>query len=457
VDTEADSGVGYSRCSPPAFLPLTFVLATIMTAIPKWMSAEDAVKPIQSNQRIFLHGSASTPIYLMNALAKRASELRDVELVNITTMGDSALFDVAFRKSFYFNALFVSNNLRGLINEGRGDYVPVFLSEISRLFELGYMPLDAAFVQVSPPDAHGFCSLGTSVDVARSAVRSAKYVVAQVNQSIPRTHGDSIVHISEIDALVKHSAPLPELNYGESLVEADRKIGEHIATLIDDGATLQMGIGSIPDAVLQCLGNHKNLGVHTEMFSEGLIPLIEQGVVTNSLKKNHRGKIVASFATGTRRLYDYVDDNPLFSFLEASYVNDTAIIRKNPKVTAINSAIEIDLTGQVCADSIGTYHFSGVGGQMDFIRGASLSEGGKPIIALQSVTPKGISKIAPFLKEGAGVVSTRAHIQYVVTEYGVANLYGKSLLQRARMLRDIAHPGHWEMLDKAIFERWGRK
>lgn len=426
-----------------------------MTAIsPKWMSAEEAVRPIQSNQRVFLHGSACTPLYLMDALARRADELERVEFVNITTMGDSLLFDPKFKDSFFFNALFVSANLRKIVNEGRGDYVPVFLSEISRLFERGHLPLDAAFVQVSPPDKHGFCSLGTSVDAARSAVRWAKYVVAQVNPKIPRTHGDGIVHVSEIDALVSHESDLPEMNYGEKLSEADMQIGSFIAELIEDGATLQMGIGSIPDAVLKSLGGHKNLGVHTEMFSEGLIPLIEQGVVDNSLKRKHRGKIVTSFATGTRRLYDYVDDNPLFTFLEADYVNDTAVIRQNPKVTAINSAIEIDLTGQVCADSIGTYHFSGVGGQMDFIRGASLSQGGKPIIALQSVTPKGVSKITPFLKQGAGVVSTRAHVQYVVTEFGVANLYGKSLLQRARMLRDIAHPDHRETLDKAIFERF---
>ena len=388
----------------------------------KWMSADEAVKPIGSNQRIFLHGSASTPVYLMDALARRAGELRDVELVNITTMGQSDLFKPEYKDSFFFNALFVSANLRGIIREGRGDYVPVFLSEISRLFERGYLPLDAAFLQVSPPDAHGFCSLGTSVDVARSAVRSARYVVAQVNKYIPRTHGDGIVHVSEIDALVAHDTPLPELNYGENLSDADMRIGKYIAEIIEDGATLQMGIGSIPDAVLRCLDDHKNLGVHTEMFSEGLIPLIESGVVNNKNKRKHPGKVVTSFATGTRRLYDFVDDNPLFAFLEAAYVNDTSVIRQHPKVTAINSAIEIDLTGQVCADSIGTMHFSGVGGQMDFIRGASLSEGGKPIVALQSLTPRGVSKIVPYLKEGAGVVTTRAHVQYVVTEFGVVNL-----------------------------------
>jgi acyl-CoA hydrolase len=293
------------------------------------------------------------------------------------------------------------------------------------------------------------------VDVARSAIRNAKVVIAQVNPKLPRTHGDSIIHVKDITALAYGDESLPEVNYGDSLTPEDLRIGQYIAELIEDGATLQMGIGSIPDATLRALTNHKNLGVHTEMFSDGLIPLIESGVVNNSCKRKHRGKVVSSFAVGSRVMYDFIDDNPIFTFLEASYVNDTAVIRQNPKVTAINSAIEIDITGQVCADSIGTYHFSGVGGQMDFIRGASLSEGGKPIIALPSITPKGVSKIVPFLKEGAGVVTTRAHVQYVVTEYGVANLYGKNLHQRAKMLRDIAHPDHRAALDKAIVERFG--
>lgn len=423
--------------------------------IPNWTSAQEAVKNVQSGNRVFLHGSACTPIELMNALADRASSLKAVELVNITTIGASKLTLPEYQSSFYFNCLFVSDSLRAAVDERRGDYVPVFLSEISRLFERGFLPLDVAMVQVSPPDRHGFCSLGTSVDVARSAVRSAKCVIALVNRHIPRTHGDGIMHISEADALVEHEQLLPELDYGAHLTEADMRIGKYVADLIDDGATLQMGIGSIPDAVLKSLTGHKDLGVHTEMFSDGLLPLIESGVVNNRFKKKHRGKVVSSFAVGTRKLYDMVDDNPLFTFLEASYVNDTAVIRQNPKVTAINSAIEIDLTGQICADSIGVRQFSGVGGQMDFIRGASLSDGGKPIIAMQSVTPKGVSKIVPFLKEGAGVVTTRAHTQYVVTEYGVAQLYGKNLRQRAQALRDIAHPEHRESLDKAIFERWG--
>ncbi len=419
------------------------------------ITLKEAVSLIQSDSRVFVHGSAATPLALLRALSERASELRNVELVNITTLGSTPITNPEFRESFYFNSLFVSQNIRPVIVDRRGDYIPVFLSEISRLFDNGYLPLDAALIMVSPPDRHGYCSLGPSVDVARSAIRNAKVVIAQVNPNLPRTHGDSFIHVNDITAMALGDEPLPEVNYGEALSPEDLKIGHFIAELIEDGATLQMGIGSIPDATLRALTNHKHLGVHTEMFSDGLIPLIESGVVDNSRKRKHRGKVVSSFAVGSRSMYDFIDDNPIFTFLEASYVNDTAVIRQNPKVTAINSAIEIDITGQVCADSIGTYHFSGVGGQMDFIRGASLSEGGKPIIALPSVTPKGVSKIVPFLKEGAGVVTTRAHVQYVVTEHGVANLYGKNLHQRAKMMRDIAHPDHRAALDKAIYERFG--
>lgn len=419
------------------------------------VTIQDAIALIHSDSRVFIHGSAASPLALMRALADRAGDLRNVELVGITNLGDTPLTDARFKDSFYFNSLFVSNSIRPAVAERRGDYIPVFLSEISRLFDRGYLPLDAAMVMVSPPDRHGFCSLGPSVDVARSAVRNAKTVIAQVNPKLPRTHGDGIIHVRDITALCYYDEDLPEVNYGGTLTPEDLRIGHYIADLIEDGATLQMGIGSIPDATLRALSNHKHLGVHTEMFSDGLIPLIESGVVDNSRKRKHRGKVLSSFAVGTRKMYDFIDDNPLFTFLEASYVNDTAVIRQNPKVTAINSAIEIDITGQVCSDSIGTFHFSGVGGQMDFIRGASLSDGGKPIIAMQSVTPKGVSKIVPFLKQGAGVVTTRAHVQYVVTEFGVANLYGKNLHQRAKLLRDIAHSNHHEALDMAIFERFG--
>jgi len=418
------------------------------------MSAEEALKIIKSNDRVFVHGSAATPIYLLNKLVDRADELNNVELVSVSTFGELAIAQPQYKDSFFFNCLFVSANVRKTIQEGRGDYVPIFLSEISRLFEGNHLPLDVALIHVSPPDKHGYCSLGVSVDVARSAVKHSKYVIAQVNPLMPRTHGDGLIHVSEINAIVNMEELLPEVNYGNNTTEDDQKIGQLCAELIDDGATLQMGIGAIPDAVLSCLSFHKDLGIHTEMFSDGLLPLIESGVVTNKYKKKHRGKVVTAFAAGSRKLYDFIDDNPVFSFLEASYVNDSAIIRKNPKVVAINSAIEIDLVGQVCADSIGINQFSGVGGQMDFIRGASLSEGGKPIIAMRSISPKGISKIIPTLKEGASVVTTRAHVHYIVTEYGVANLYGKNLKQRALLLRDIAHPDFREELDKAIFERF---
>jgi acyl-CoA hydrolase len=421
-----------------------------------YVSLEEALKPVQSGQRIFVHGSAATPVLLLDGLADRHASLRGVELISISTFGHLKITDAAYRDSFFFNALFVSANIRHVVAEGRGDYVPVFLSEISRLFESGLLPVDVALLHVSPPDAHGFCSLGTSVDVARSALTHAKYVVAQVNVQMPRTHGDGLIHVSEIDALVACDTPLPEVVYGERVGEAEQRIGQLCAELIPDGATMQMGIGAIPDAVLACLHLHKDLGIHTEMFSDGLLPLIESGVVTNKFKRKHRGKVVTAFAAGTRKLYDFIHDNPMFNFLAASYVNDSAIIRQNPKVVAVNSAIEIDLFGQVCADTIGPVQFSGVGGQMDFIRGASLSEGGKPIIAMCSSTKKGQSKIVPVLKAGSAVVTTRAHVHYVVTEYGVAHLFGKNLRQRAVALRDIAHPDHREALDREIFERFRR-
>jgi len=336
---------------------------------------------------------------------------------------------------------------------GRADYIPIFLSEIPHLFNRGIINLNAALVQVSPPDKHGYCSLGVSIDATRAAILNADMVIAQINKNMPRTHGDGLIHMREIDYAIESDEPLPEHHPAE-LSDVELKIGRFCADLVENGATLQMGIGNIPDAVLASLTNHKNLGVHTEMFSDGLIPLLESGVVNNSKKRVHPGKVVSSFAMGTRNLYDFMDDNPLIQMLDCAYVNDTAVIRRNPKVTAINSAIEVDLTGQVCADSIGTYQYSGVGGQMDFIRGASLSEGGKPIIALPSATSKGVSKITPFLKQGAGVVTTRAHVHYVVTEYGVANLYGQSLARRAKKLIDIAHPDHREELEKAAHERF---
>lgn len=419
-----------------------------------YISAEEALKIVQPNQRIFIHGSAATPVCLIQALQARHHELYNVELVSITTLGNVNFDRPEHRKSFFFNSLFVSEATRAVVNSEDGDYVPIFLSQIPQLFRRNILQIDVALIQVSPPDQHGYCSLGTSVDITRAAVETAKYVIAQVNPMMPRTHGDSFIHVNKLNAIVWHEALLPEVNYDLASDVVMEKVGYHVASLVEDGATLQLGIGAIPDQVLKNLTTHKNLGIHTEMFSDGIIPLIQRGMINNSMKKLNIGRSVTAFITGTRKLYDFVDDNPAVRVMDISYVNDTSIIRQNPKVTAINSAIEIDLTGQVCSDSIGAYQYSGIGGQMDFIRGASLSEGGKPIIALPSQTHKGISRITPFLKEGAGVVTTRGHVHWVVTEYGIANLFGKNLKQRALALIELAHPNHREALEKACFKRF---
>lgn len=419
------------------------------------ISAHEAVKLIKSGNRVFIHGSAATPLHILRALQNRYNELRDVELVSITTLGDVSFSSPLYKNSFFINSLFVSENNRAAVNSSQGDYVPIFLSQIPQLFREEILPLDVAIVQVSPPDAHGYCSLGTSVDIARAAVDTAPYVIAQVNARMPRTHGDGFLHMSRINAMVWHDEELPEVDYSSRSDETTRLIGGHVASLVEDGATLQLGIGAIPDQVLKNLTTHKQLGLHTEMMSDGVVPLIEKGIIDNSRKKINRGRSVTGFMAGTRKLYDFVHDNPAIRVVDIGYVNDTSVIRQNPKVTAINSAIEIDITGQVCADSFGTYQYSGIGGQMDFIRGASLSKGGKPIIALPSVTSKGISRIVPFLKQGAGVVTTRGHVHWVVTEYGKVNLFGMNLKQRGRALTSIAHPDHREMLERAFFERYG--
>lgn len=420
----------------------------------KFITGEEAVSIIKPNDRVFVHGGAATPHFLLRKLAARAQSLWNVEIVSISLQGDAVIADKKYRENFRVNSLFVSQNVREAVNEGRGDYVPIFLSEIPILFRKGILPIDVALVQVSPPDKHGFCSLGVSVDIAATAVRTAKLVIAQVNPRMPRTLGDGLVNVNDFHGLVEASEELPEVTSAESGGDIAFRIGAHCAELIEDGATIQMGIGSVPDAVLASLHNHRELGVHTEMFSDGIIPLIKGGVVTNQHKKKYRGKTVTSFLLGSRKLYDFVDDNPSVMVLNIDYVNDTAVIRTNPKVTAINSAIEVDITGQVCSDSIGTYHYSGVGGQMDFVRGASLSEGGKPIIALPSITKKGESRITSFLRPGAGVVTTRAHAHYIVTEYGIAYLYGKNMRQRAKALINIAHPNHREKLEREAFERF---
>lgn len=423
----------------------------------KIKTAAEAVQIVKSGNTIFLQGSAATPMTLINALGDRADELRGVGVISLSTLGDMCLSKPEYSESFYFNSVFVSQNIRKAVNGGMGNYIPVFLSEIPGLFKRGILPIDVAFINISPPDRHGFCSLGVSVDVSVAAIKSAKHVIAQVNTCMPRTHGDGLVHVDEINTFVEVSDPLPEVDYRKHITPVEEAIGRNCASLIEDGATLQLGIGTIPDAVLAQLTNHKDLGVHTEMFSDGVIDLVRRGVVTNKYKKKHRRKIITSFAMGTKDLYDFIDDNTQFAFLESDYVNRAYIISRNPRVAAVNSAIEIDITGQVCADSIGTYQYSGVGGQMDFIRGAAMSEGGKPIIALTSRTKKGAPKIVPLLHEGAGVVTTRAHVHYVVTEYGTAYLYGKNLEQRAYALMNIAHPEDREDLEKVILKRFGTK
>lgn len=420
----------------------------------EYVSPEEALSVVQSGHRVFIHGSACTPTFMLEQLAKEAHRLEDVELVSISVYGDFQVNKPELSKSFRINSLFVSASLRASIRDGYGDYVPVFLSDIPELFKQKILPIDVALIQVSEPDKHGYCSLGVSVDVARSAVNTATYVIAQVNPRVPRTHGDGLIPIERFHSMVYHEAPLYEAHFGEKLTDIERTIGKHIAGLIEDRSTLQTGIGAIPDAVLQSLHTHQDLGVHTEMFSDGLIDLFDKDIINNRYKTINPNKTVTGFALGTQKLYDYVDDNPAFAFMDIDYVNDTSVIRRNPKMIAINSAIEVDITGQVCADSIGTYQFSGVGGQMDFMRGAALSEGGKPIIALPSRTDKGIPRIVPLLKPGAGVVTTRAHVHYVVTEYGVAYLFGKNLRQRARALIGIAHPDDRESLERSCVERF---
>lgn len=418
-----------------------------------YKTAEEALQLIQSNQRVFLHGSAATPIHLINKLIEQKNRLQNVELVSITQQGVD-LNSPDLDGHFFINSLFVSKSNREAVNTKRGDYVPVFLSEIPLLFTRNILPLDVAIVHVSPPDKHGYCSLGTSIDIAQAAISTSKKVIAQVNPNMPRVHGDGFVPFSKFDAAVWVDEALPEVNYADDANETTDKIGKIVAGLVEDGATLQLGIGSIPDSVLKNLSNHKNLGLHTEMFSDGVIPLIKNGTINNSQKKKVIGYCVTSFLLGTRELYDFADDNPIIKALEVDYVNDTRILSQNPKVTAINSAIEIDLTGQVCSDSIGTYQYSGIGGQMDFIRGAAISEGGKPIIAMPSVTSKGVSRITSFLKQGAGVVTTRGHIHWVVTEYGAINLFGMNMEQRAKELIKIAHPNHREGLEKEAYARF---
>ncbi|HEX6974491.1 MAG TPA: acetyl-CoA hydrolase/transferase C-terminal domain-containing protein [Vicinamibacterales bacterium] len=415
------------------------------------LSADDAVWIVQSGMKIFLHGAAATPTPLVEALARR-QDLTDITLYHVHTGGPAPFAEPENAGRFFSVSLFTGAPLRKAIEDGRADFMPIFLSDIPCLFAAGHIKLDVAFVTLSPPDKHGYCTLGTSVDTALAACQSARYIVAEINERMPRTHGNTLVHIDRVSTWIHTDRPL-HIHERSTPTPVEEEIGQHAANLIPDGATLQMGIGAIPDAVLRRLMNKQDLGIHTEMFSDGVVDLAEAGAITNRLKHVHPGRIVTSFVAGTQRVYDFVNDNPFVEFHPCDHTNDTARIRRNDSVVAINSAIEVDLTGQVCADSFGTRIFSGIGGQMDFIRGSALSKGGKPIIALPSTAAKGkVSRIVPTLAPGAGVVTTRGHVHWIVTEYGAVNLFGKSLRQRAEALISIAHPDFRAELRRAFAE-----
>jgi 4-hydroxybutyrate CoA-transferase len=416
----------------------------------KYISASEALSVLKSGDNVFIQTAAAAPQQLIYAMTERGKSLENISVYHLHTEGAVPYATEEMASHFNIHCFFIGANMRASVNKGIADYIPVFMSEVPALFRRGVIKINVALLHVSPPDDHGYCSLGVSVDAALAAMESAQHIIAQVNPNMPRTLGGSIVHSSRFTAMVAVNDPIFEADSGQPN-ETDLKIAENVASLIEDGATLQLGIGKIPNAVLGKLQNHKHLGVHTEMFSDGIINLVESGVITGEAKKINKGKIVSGFILGTKKLYDYVNDNPLIEMRDSAYVNDTHIIRQNPKVTAINSAVEVDITGQVCADSIGSYLYSGVGGQMDFIRGASLSEGGKPIIVMPSTTSKGESKIVSILKPGSGVVTTRAHVHYIVTEYGVADLYGKSIKERVKELIKITHPAHRNNLSKEVF------
>jgi 4-hydroxybutyrate CoA-transferase len=406
----------------------------------------EAVKAVKSGDRIFLTGNCSVPSQILAALVDRAQELKDVEINQALTVGSADYVSPEMEGHLRVNTMFISTNTRKAVQEGRADFTPVLLSEFPLLFKNKILPVNVAFVHLSPPDAHGYCSFGVEVGLSKSPAESAEIIIAEVNEKMPRTLGDTFIHVSDIDYIVPVDYELPELAMGEGKPsEKVERIAKFIADLIPDEATMQMGIGAVPDAVLKYLYDKKDLGIHTELFSDGVIDLVEAGVITNAKKTLHPGKIIAGFILGTKRLYEWVHNNPLIEFLRTEYVNDPFIISQNHRMVAINSAIEIDLTGQICADSIGTKLYSGVGGQLDFIYGASRSKGGVPIIALPS-TARDFSRIVPTLKTGAGVVTTRNHVHYVVTEFGVASLYGKTIRERAQALINVAHPDFKEEL-----------
>jgi acyl-CoA hydrolase len=431
-----------------------------MSPLPTWLehyksnlaNADDAVRVIKSGDGIYIHSNAAAPELLIEAMVRRAGELRDVTIHHLLTMGKAPYALPEYRDSFKVNALFIGKNVRDAINEGRASYTPVFLSEIPTLFLQRMLPVDVCLIQVSPPDAHGFCSLGVSVDVTIAARKSARCVIAEVNKQMPRTIGRSFVHVSRIHRFVETDHPLPELAV-ENPSEIELQIGRHVASLVEDGATLQLGIGAIPNAVLAELAGKKDLGIHSEMFSDGVVDLVESGVITNDQKTLLPGRMVVTFVMGTKRLYHFVNDNPLVLFLTSDFVNDPYVISQNCKMTSINSALEVELSGQVCSDSIGARLYSGFGGQVDFVRGSVRSRGGKAIIALPSTAKDDtISRIVTVLDRGSGVVTSRADVHYVVTEYGIADLYGKSLTERAKALIDIAHPKFRQELERGFFE-----
>ncbi len=413
----------------------------------KITSVAAALQHIQSGNRIYVGGGAGVPVKLTKGLTDRAPELTDVEVAHILTFAPAAYTEPEYAKNFRVNALFIGANVRNAVNDGRADFTPIMLSEIPKMFrDEGTLPLDVALISVSPPDDHGFCSFGVEVGTTKPAAEAARIIIAEVNQQMPRTLGDSFIHVSRLTHIVETDYPIPEAPQGGSTPD-HLKIGKLIAELIPDGATLQMGIGSIPDAVLQYLGNHRDLGVHTELFSDGVIDLVEQGVITCAKKNFHPGKIIAGFLFGTKRLYEFIHNNPMIEMHPTDYVNDPFNVARNEKMVAINSAIQVDLTGQVCADSIGTRLYSGVGGQLDFMRGAARSKGGLPIVGMLSTARGGtVSRIVPTLAEGSGVVTTRYDVHDVVTEFGVAHLYGKTIRQRAKALIAVTHPQFKEEL-----------
>ena len=440
----------YSKFDPSSNLPASPAYGAHMNWQEQYhrksVSPREAVECIQSGMRVYIHPGCAEPEALVEALMARGPFVKNVEIVHLLTLGRADYIAPQMEGHFRHNAMFIGGNVRQAVNEGRADYTPVFLSQIENLFESDQMPIDFALIQVSPPDAHGFCSFGVGVDTTLTAARQAKLVIAQVNDQMPRTYGDSFIHVNDIDWVVEASRPLCELKPIE-ITEVHHAIGRNVASLIEDGATLQMGIGGIPDAVLLELTGHKDLGVHTEMLSDSAIPLIESGVINGSRKSIHRGKIVTGFVLGTRKLFNFVNDNPAFEFHPNAYTNDPYVISENHKMVAINSALQVDITGQVCADSVGTFFYSGIGGQVDFIRGASRCKGGKPIIAIPSTAKNGtISRITPMLDPGAGVVTSRGSVHYVVTEYGVVYLHGRTIRQRAEALIEIAHPKFREEL-----------